>query len=453
MLRKASNRHLWMHNSAWHQTADEGGPLIIEEGTGIRVTDSDGKSWIDVNGGYLSVNVGYGRNEIAEAVYSQMLRLSYFPQGTTTSATIKFATKLAEISPGSLNRVFPVSGGSEANETALKIARAYHSRRGEPERYKIVSRNGSYHGGSGGVMWLGSAELMPRDDYKPSYPGMVYAPQPNPYRCEMGGETPTECSIKCAQAIDDLIQDNNPGEVAAVIAEPVSMPGGAVVPGDQYWPMLREICDKYGVLLIGDEVISGFGRTGKMFGVENWGVVPDIITVAKGVVSSYLPLGATIVKDEIAEPFGKQGNILPHIFTYSGHPASTIAGLKNIEIIENEGLVENSYRVGKYFKQQLEGLMVDHPIIGDVRGIGLILALDLVSNRNSKSKFPNSVQLPSKLNAGFKKRGLILRAGASQVINLGPPLCIDNNDVDEIVHAIDLVLWEVEGELGMGHIT
>ena len=452
-LRKASNRHLWMHNGDWVQMAEEGGPLVVVDGQGIRVTDSDGRSWIDVNGGYASVNVGYGRSEIAEAAYEQMKRLSYFPQGATTAPAIELAQKLAEITPGSLARVFPVSGGSEANETALKIARAYHRRRGEPGRYKVISRKGSYHGGSGGVVWLGSMSLMPRVDYEPAYPGMVYAPQPNPYRCELGGGTPSECGVRCAQAVEDLILLHGPTTVAAVIAEPVALPEGAVVPGDEYWPLLREICSRHGVLLIADEVICGFGRTGKMFGVENWDVVPDIMTVAKGVVSSYLPLGATIVTEEVADLFGGPDNYLRHVFTYAGHPVCAAAGLKNIEIIESERLVDNAAEVGGYFKRQLEGLMVDHPIVGDVRGIGLLMAIDLVSDRSTKAKFSEDKRISARLNERFKEHGLILRTGASQVINLGPPLCITKVEVDEIVHAIDLSLWEVEGGLGMTHTT
>ena len=452
-LREASNRHLWMHNADWVRMAEEGGPLVIVDGQGIRVTDSDGRSWIDVNGGYASVNVGYGRSEIAEAAYEQMKRLSYFPQGATTTPAIELAQKLAEIAPGSLTRVFPVSGGSEANETALKIARAYHRRRGEPGRYKVISRKGSYHGGTGGVLWLGSASLMPRVDYEPAYPGMVYAPQPNPYRCELGGGTPSECAVRCAQAVEDLIVLNGPATVAAVIAEPVALPEGAVVPGDEYWPLLREICSRHGVLLIADEIICGFGRTGKMFGVENWDVVPDIMTVAKGLVSSYLPLGATIVREEVADLFGGPDNYLRHVFTYGGHPVCAAAGLKNIEIIETERLVDNAAEVGGYFKSQLEGLMVDHPVVGDVRGIGLLLAIDLVSDRSTKAKFSDDKRISNRLNERFREHGLILRAGASQVINLGPPLCITNAEVDEIVHAIDLSLWEVEGELGMTHTT
>ena len=452
-LRQASLKYQWMHNRDWVQMAEEGEPQVMVEGKGVRVTDSEGRSYIDVNGGYNSVNVGYGRTEIVEAAYEQMLKLTYFPQGTTTVPTIKLAEKLAEITPGSLSRVFPVSGGSEANETALKIVRAYHKRRGEPGRYKIISRRGSYHGMTGGVVWLGGGPPAPsREDFEPMYPGMIHAPQPNAYRCEMGGETPSECAIRCAQAIEDLIVFHKPETVAAVIAEPVGLPQGVAVPGDEYWPMLREICDRYGVLLIADEVICGFGRTGKMFAMENWDVVPDIMTVAKGIISSYLPLAATVVKKEVADHFAGEDNFLRHTLTFSGHPVSAAASLKNIEIMENEGMVQNAAEVGAYFKEQLEGLMVDHPTVGDVRGIGMLIAVELVADRKTKAKFQPDAKVPARLNASFKKHGLIFRA-ASEILSIGPPLCITRDEVDEIVHAIDLSLWELEGELGIAKTT
>ena len=452
-LRQASLKYQWMHNRDWIQMAEEGEPTVMVAGEGVRVTDSEGRSYIDVNGGYNSVNVGYGRTEIAEAAYEQMLRITYFPNGTTTVPTIKLAEKLAEITPGSLSRVFPVSGGSEANETALKIARAYHSRRGEPGRYKVISRRGSYHGTTGGVLWLGGGAPAPaRNDFEPIYPGMLHGPQPNSYRCEMGGETPSECAVRCAQAIEEMILFHKPETVAAVIAEPIGLPYGAAVPGDEYWPMLREICDRHGVILIADEVICGFGRTGKMFAMEHWDVVPDIMTVAKGIISSYLPLAATVVKEEVANVFAGEDNYLRHVLTFSGHPVSAAAALKNIEIMETERMVENAALVGAYLMEQLKDLAVDHPTVGDVRGLGMIMAVELVADRETKAKFPPEAKVPDRLNESFKRHGLIFKA-ASEILSIGPPLCITRDEVDEIVHAIDLSLWELEGALGIAKTT
>jgi len=442
-LRQAALDHLWQHNRGWETAAREGDPLVIVEGDGIRVTDSDGKTWIDVNGGYASVNIGYGRTEVADAAYEQLKRITYFPQTTANPSTIRLAAKLAELAPGSLSRVFPVSGGSLANETALKIVRAYHRRRGEDGRFRVISRKGSYHGASGGVLFLGSNPASPRTDYEPAPPGMVYAPQPHHYRCEFNSGSASECAVRCAEEVERLIELHGPPTVAAVIAEPIASGPGAAVPSDEYWPMLRDICDRHGVLLIADEVITGFGRTGRMFAMEHFGVVPDIMTVAKGISSSYLPLGATIVREEIAELFAGEGNHLRHVFTFAGHPVAAAAGLKNIEILEEDRLIENSAETGAYFKQRLLELMDRHPIIGDVRGIGFMLALELVADRQTKAVHPPEAKLAEQLNQLFRNQGLLLRA-TGNIVHLAPPLCATREDVDEICGGIDIAIRQVE---------
>ena len=441
-LRRSAVEHLWMHNRDWVQMAEEGGPQIIVQGDGIRVTDSEGREWIDVAGGYASVNVGYGRTEIAEAMRDQMGRLAYFPHGSTTEPLVRLAEKLAELTPGDLERSWPVTGGSEANETALKIARAYHKRRGESGRYKIISRRGSYHGALGAVMWTGGDGA--REDIEPAFPGMVYAPQPNPYRCELGGKTPSECAVRCAEAVEELIRFHGASTVAAVIAEPVSYASAAAVPGDEYWPMLRQICDRYGVVLIADEVITGFGRTGRMFAMEHWDVLPDIMTMAKGITSSYLPLANTIVTPRIADVFAGDDKIFRQVLTFGGHPVTAAAALRNIQILEDEGLVENSDRVGAYFLEQLRSLQDDHPIIGDVRGIGLLLGVEFVEDRDTRARFPAEVELGDRLNRAFAEEGLILRTPSGNMLAMGPPLCTSAADVDEIVERLDRAIGNVE---------
>jgi adenosylmethionine-8-amino-7-oxononanoate aminotransferase len=450
-LRRLALQHLWMHNADWEQMDVDGEPLIVVGGQGLRVTDAEGNQWIDVNGGYASVNIGYGRTEVADAADAQMRQIAYFPQRAANPSTIRLAAKLAAIAPGSLSRTFFVSGGSEANETALKIARAYHHRHGEQGRYKIISRKGSYHGATGGVLWLGSVDG--RDDYEPPYPGMLYAPQPDTYRCEFGSPDAHSCAMRCADAIEQLIQTEGPETVAAVIAEPIASGPGAAVPGDVYWPMVRAICDRYGVLLIVDEIVTGFGRTGTMFALEHWGVVPDIMTIAKGMSSTYLPLGAAVVCKEIADEFAGSGNQLHHVFTAAGHPVAAAAGLRNIEIIESEGLVENAVTVGSYFKNRLQGLYEKHAIIGDVRGIGLMLSMEFVADRPTKQRFPAEASISRRLTTSFKKRALLLRAHGDTIVNMSPPLCITTQDVDEIVGAIDESLAEVETEIGVAALS
>ena len=448
-LQKTAIRYLWMGSRGWINLAETGGPTVAVESKGIHVTDSDGNVWMDVNGGYQSVGVGYGRVEIAEAAFEQMKKSSYMPAGMTTEPTVKVAAKIAELTPGSLNRVFLVSGGSEANETAMKIARSYHSRRGQPGRYKFISREGSYHGTTGGVHWLGTAPpgTLGREEWEGPPDGFLYASQPNTYRCSRGGTTRSECAVLCAESVEKLILDNDPESVAAVFAEPVAS-RGCFPPGDEYWPLLREICDRHGVLLVADEVITGFGQTGRMFAVEHWNVVPDIMTVAKGVISTYLPFGATVVTDEVADVFSGEDNYLHHIFTAGGHPVCSAAALENIKIIENENLVENAKNVGAYLKTQLEQLKLGHHIVGDVRGLGLMCGMELVRDRQTRQPFAKSDNLDLKIREKLRKRGLLLGATRG-VIVFGPPLIITQSDVDEIVNAIDLTLWELEDELGI----
>ena len=445
-LKRAALDHLWMPGRDWVKMEEEGGPRIAVEAEGIRFTDSDGKTWIDVRGGYSSVNVGYGRTEIVEAAHEQMLRLHYFPQTSTTEAQVRLFQKLAEITPGGLERTWATTGGSEANETAIKIARSYHKRAGEPGRYRVIGRRGSYHGATQGVMWLGGYSGL--SDFYPAYPGVVHAPQPNPYRCEKGGATPSECAVRCAQAVEDLIEFYGANTVAAVVAEPVTASVGNAVPGDEYWPMLRQICDRHGVILIADEVVTGFGRTGKMFGLDHWGVVPDIMTMSKGISSSYLPIGGAIVTNEIADRFGSDQDHFRQALTFGGHPVSAAAALKNIEIIESEGLARKAAETGAYFKDRLNELADRFRFIGDVRGLGLMLTVELVSNRETKESFPKSLGIGELLTERFNREGLLLDA-SNQMISFFPPLCITRSEVDEIVAGVSVALAETASELSL----
>ena len=432
--------HLWMHNRSWAADAERGGPRVITDGRGVHVTDADGREWMDVNGGYMCVNVGYGRRELADAMREQMERLVYFPQGATTEPMARLAAKLAEIAPGSLERSWPSTGGSEANETAIKIARAYHRRRGEPGRYKVISRVGSYHGALGATMWLGGggAGGGDRADYEPAHPGMLYAPQPDEYADGAGA------SRRAAQAVDDLIEFHGADTVAAVIAEPVSSSAGAALPSDEYWPMLRQICDRHGVVLIADEVITGFGRTGTMFAMERWGVTPDIMTMAKGITSSYVPMANTMVAAELADAFAGEDNIFRQALTFGGHPVTAAVALKNIEIIESEGLVENSRRMGERIMANLTALSDEHPMIGHVRGAGLLISAELVADRDSGARFPKEARMGERLRDAFEAEGLLHSPSGERVV-IGPPLCITEEEADELAARLDRAFSRVGG--------
>ena len=346
-LQESALEHLWVYLREPSDMAEKGDPTIFVSGKGVHVTDALGNTSIDGMSGLWLKNVGYGRKEIADVAYEQMLNLTYMPLGTTTEPTIRLAEKIAQIAPGDMTRSFFTSGGSEAIETALKLTRAYFKRVGEPNRTKFISRKGSYHGATMGAMALGGSHLYPKIDYEPLMPGVFHVPQPLPYRCEFGGQTPEECAELCANAVEEMIKFQDPETIGAVVAEPIASPPGCAVPGDNYWPRLREICDKYGCLLIADEVITGFGRTGKMFATEHWGVTPDMMTVAKGITSGYIPAGGCITRGEISDAFvGSPKAAFKHVITFGGHPVAAAAALKNIEIMESEGMVENSAKQG-----------------------------------------------------------------------------------------------------------
>lgn len=435
-----------MHNRSWIDMAEHGEPVIMVEGDGIRVKDSEGRTWIDPNGGYVSVNVGYGRAEIAEAAREQVRRLSFQPDGSATEPLVRVAEKIAEIAPGSMERVFPVNGGSESTETAIKIARAYHRRNGEPSRYKIISRRYSYHGATGGVLSMAGSASGDRSDYEPMYPGMIYAPQPNPYRCESGARTSSECALYCAQKVEELIVAHGPDTIAAFIGEPIASNAGNAVPGAEYWPMIRDICDRFGILLVSDEVICGYGRTGEWFGMENWGIVPDIMGTAKGIVSSYAPFAATVAKKEIADAFAGDDNYFRMSNSFGGHPVAAAAALKNLEIIESEGLVDNSKRMGEYFRAQLREIQQDYGFVGDVRGIGLMNTVELVGDRESKADLDPELRVQERLAEKFHRRGLILKP-VGQFLNISPPLCVTAEDIDEIAAILDESFRELTVDL------
>ena len=447
-LQESALEHLWVYLREPSDMAEKGDPTIFVSGEGVHVTDALGNTSIDGMSGLWLKNVGYGRKEIADAAYEQMLGLTYMPLGSTTEPTIKLAEKISQIAPGDMTRSFFTSGGSESVETALKLTRAYFKRVGEPNRTKFISRKGSYHGATMGALALGGSHLYPKLDYEPLMPGVFHVPQPLPYRCEYGGQTPEECAELCVNAVEEMMLFQDPETIGAVFAEPISSPLGCVVPGDNYWPRLREICDKYGVLLVADEVITGFGRTGRMFATEHWGVVPDMMTVAKGITSGYIPMGGCITRGEISDAFiGSPKASFKHVITFGGHPVASAAALKNIEIMENEGMVANAAKQGAYLLDGLKELKDKYLMIGDVRGLGLFCGIELVADRETKEYFPASADLANRITQGFAENGLLLRGGDR--MNVAPPLCITSSEVDELITIMDKVFDQVSKDLGV----
>ncbi len=441
--------HLWIQSQQWEDLAAEGGPTIIEEGKGVKIKDINGKWYFDGSSGASLVNIGHGRQELVEAAQKQMATLPYasiFSYATVPA--IELAEKVASLTPGDLNNVVLTSGGSEAVETALKLAYQYHLNRGEGQRTKFIARRGSYHGVSLGALNVNTSGYGRRDTFEPLLAQNArFAPQPLLYHCEFNSETQSECDVRSANAIEELMIEEGPQTFAAVIAEPVSQSVGVAVPGPEYWPMLREICDKYGVLLIADEVISGFGRTGKWFAIEHWDVVPDMITMAKGITSGYFPVGACAVRENIHEAFkGGPEATYPHGFTYGGHPVGAAVGLANIDIMEREGLVENSATMGKYLLDRLTPLK-EHPTVGDVRGLGLISAVELVKDKATKeplTEVPGAVKM---VRDDLADRGMLTRVGRE--IFITPPLPVTKDDIDEMVDMVEGSITHAEKELGL----
>ena len=446
-LQESALEHLWVYLREPSDMAEKGDPAIFVSGEGVHVTDANGKTSIDGMSGLWLKNVGYGRKEIADAAYEQMLGLTYMPLGTTTEPTIRLAEKISQIAPGDMTRSFFTSGGSESVETAIKLCRAYFKRVGEPNRTKFISRRGSYHGATMGALALGGSHLYPKLDYEPLMPGVFHVPQPLPYRCEYGGQTPEECAELCVNAVEDMIKFQDPETIAAVFAEPISSPLGCVVPGDNYWPRLREICDKYGVLLVADEVITGFGRTGKMFATEHWGVVPDMMTVAKGITSGYIPMGGCITRGEISDAFvGSVKSSFKHVINFGGPPVAAAAALKNIQIMENEGMVANAAEQGTYLLDGLKEMKEKYHIIGDVRGLGRFCGMEIGADRETKEYFPSEADVAGRITSGFAENGLLLRGGDR--MNVAPPLCITRGEVDDLINIMDKVFDQVNKDIG-----
>ena len=437
-LKQLGEAHFWPHSRPMGDMSEETGIKLVTEAEGVWVYDGQGNRWVDTLAGMWLKNIGHGRREIADAVFEQMQEVSYSPGGTVSPATVKLAAKVASLSPDKDSRVYFTSGGSEAVETAIKMAKAYHKNNGEPTRYKVISRRGSYHGATHACMSLGGSAAAGGGDYGPLMPGNIHIGNPNAYRGP-------HSDMECAEELDRTIQHEGAHTVAAFIGEPVSAANGIHIPDPGYWPRIREICDKHGVIMICDEVITGFGRTGTMFATEQWNIQPDIFTVAKALTSGYLPIGAAVASKKVADNFLGEDNMLRHLITFGGNPASCAAGLANLEIMENEGVVENSAEMGDYLYEQLQTLY-EHPIVGDVRGgMGLLAAVELVQDRDTKEKFPAEAQLAPKLTAIMEKNGLLGRAG--DIISLSPPLTITKDEVDFVVKALDDTLEEVRGQL------
>ncbi|MBP1949874.1 aminotransferase [Virgibacillus litoralis] len=438
-VEKTSSR-LW---NAMHRYNKDAEQTVAVSGEGSWFTDDNGMKYLDGVSGLWCLNLGYGRQEIVNAAAEQMKKLSYFPLTMNHQPAVELAGKISELL-GEKYQTFFSNSGSEANEAAFKIVRQYHNQTGNPGKYKIISRYRGYHGTTLGAL-SATAQANRRVKYDPPVPGFLHVYPPYSYRSIFGGGA-EESDLKAAQMLEEMINWEGEETVGAFIMEPFISGGGVIIPSTKYIQRVEDICKKHNVLLIMDEVVSGYGRTGKMFGfMHAEGVQPDIVTMAKGLTSGYLPLGATAVKSEIYDAFKEEGknNHFRHVSTYGGHPASCAVALKNIEIIEREKIVERVNDLGEKKLGKLDQL-IEHENVGEVRRIGFLLGLEMVTDK--ASKVPLDELKMAEIVGKCKQEGLIIGKngdtvpGQNNVIIVAPPLTSTEDDLDFIVETVSAVI-------------
>ncbi len=410
----------------------DGVPVFVRS-EGVYLWDSLGKRYIDGLSTLWNVHVGHGRKEITRAVAEQMDRLAYAPTliGPTSEPTVRLASRLAEMAPEGLTRVVFTSGGSESNESMIRLVRAYWKAKGEPGRTRFVTLNQGYHGSSSGAAMLTGIPLFNKQ-MEPGLPDVHHMARPHCYRCELGKTWP-DCRLACADELEGLVEREGAGAIAAFVAEPVQGVGGVIVPPEGWLARVREICDRHGILMVCDEVITGFGRTGSLFACAGEGVTPDILITAKGITSGYLPLGAMLFREEIYQTLlAKADDAFYHGYTYTGHPVVCAAALANLDIIERERLVERAAKVGGYLQERLRTLL-ELPMVGQVRGRGLIAAVELVRDKTTREPFDPEQQVPRQVYDECLANGLLLRVCGTHALAVCPPLVVTKEQIDDIV--------------------
>ena len=423
------------------------GPMVIVKGRGAYVWDAEGRKYLDGLASLWNVAVGHGRKEIARALARQARQIAYAPTllGFSSEPAQQLATRIAAMAPKGLTRVVFTSGGSEANETVIRLVRLYWRLRQRPDKVKIVALNRAYHGSSTGAASLTGLPQF-HQYYEPLLPGIVRMGRPFCYRCEFELTYPG-CALACADQLERIIEREGADTVGAFIAEPVQGVGGVVVPPPGYFERIRAICDEHDVLMVADEVITGFGRLGTRFGIEHWKTVPDMIVFAKGVTSGYVPLGGVILHERVYRALLDAGEdfTVHHGFTYSGHPVACAAGLANLDIIEREGLVTRTRKLAAHFRARLRAL-ARHDIVGEVRTAGLMGALELVADKATKEPFAAALKVPQRIRQAALNRGIIVRASAETIV-VCPPLIIKPAEIDRLAAVLDEAIAGVAAEL------
>lgn len=446
--------HSLIRSSVLYRDLGRRYPVIVR-GEGVYLWDAEGRRYLDGSGGSSAVtSIGHGVREVVEAMAEQARRVAFVPMHLFSSEPLEaLAEAVAKFAPGDLNRVWFVSGGSEATENAAKLARQYWLERGQPSKSVVIGRWQSFHGNTFGALGFGGHTYR-RRKYAPLFQEANHLAPVYCYRCHFRLTYPA-CETYCADYLERLIRLQGPENVAAFIAEPVvGATLGAVPPTPEYFPKIRAICDRYDVLFIADEVMTGFGRTGANFAVDHWGVVPDLIATAKGISGGYIPLGAVIAREELVAVFERNRSNFVAGHTYSGHPVAAAVGLAVLRYIQEHDLVRNAREGGAYLLGRLRELMPRHPIIGDVRGLGLMVGVELVADRATRAPFPPERQVAMAVTLEALERGLICYPGTGSVdgvlgdhLKFTPPLILTRAQADELVDILDRALGAVEGRL------
>ncbi|MEO1995295.1 MAG: aspartate aminotransferase family protein [Planctomycetaceae bacterium] len=431
-----------------HHHASHPGGHVWVSGDGAVLTDADGNQYLDGLSGLWNVVAGHGRTELAEVASRQMTTLAYCSgyTGSSNPAAIELAERLAQITYPSINHFFFTSGGGESTDSSVKIARYYWKERGRPDKTKVISRQWGYHGVTLAAMSAtGISSYWPM--FEPRVPGFIHIPSPYPYRYQPTGQSETSVlsqGIAAANELEAAILAEGPETVAMFLAEPIQGAGGVIIPQDDYFPRIREICDRYDVLLVADEVITAFGRTGTMFALDHWGIEPDMIQFAKAITSGYFPLGGVGVNDAIAEVFETSDTIWMHAYTYSAHPVGCAVALKTLDIIQREGFAEQAEEKGTYLLSRLTSALADHPHVGEVRGKGLMCAVELVADKGTKAEFPSEQKVGPRLHTATQNRGLFSRL-RGDVYCIAPPIITTSSQIDQLVDILAGSLNEILG--------
>jgi len=433
-----------LHPFTDYKSLAKEGTNVIVKADGAYLTNTDDKQFLDAMSGLWCVNVGYGRKSLAEVAYKQMQELPYYNSffKTATAPSIELAQQLAEIAPNDLNHAFFSSSGSEANDTVVRMVRRYWDLKGKPNKKTFISREYAYHGSTmTGVSLGGMTAMHAQGGMMPGFDHVM-----PPYWYKYGGDmTPEEFGIFTANKIEEKINEIGPENIAAFIGEPIQGAGGVIIPPDSYWPRVQEICNQYDILLVVDEVICGFGRTGQWFGSDTYNIKPDIITMAKGISSGYIPLSGIMVGNRVTETLVDEGGEFYHGYTYSGHPVACAVAIENLRIIREENLIENSRKTSVYLEERMKEI-ADHPLVGEVRMKSFIGAVELVKDKDKREMFEETGVTGGICRDYCNQQGLIMRAVRDGMI-FCPPLIFNNNHIDELVEKLKKALDQTKDHI------